>query len=223
MATLTVYPDAGTGGTSVDGRIYRGPVDETFATIRAGAGSTADTGVVNDNAAFLYANTTSNHYQFLTRSFYLFDTSALTTAATISSAVLSIYGSGKSNGLGDPGLDIVASTPASNNNLVASDFSNIGTTVFATMAYTSYSTSAYNDFTLDSNGIANISKTSVSKFGSRVTWDTANSFTGAWASNGISTFQSYYAEETGTSKDPKLVITYTANSARLRSLLGVGL
>src|SRR5688572_20225406 len=38
--TLTVYPAAG-ANSPVDGRVYRGAVDETFGTIIAGAGSTA--------------------------------------------------------------------------------------------------------------------------------------------------------------------------------------
>lgn len=210
--TLTEYPVAG-ANSPVDGRVYRGPVNETFGTIRAGAGSTGDATVANDNAIFLLATTTSNQYQFLCRSGYTFDTSDLTSSATISSAVLSIYGSGKSNALGSPGLDIVAFTPAATNDIAAADYAQFGTTVYATKAYADFSTSAYNDFTLDANGRANISKTGISKFGATLTWDTANSFTGAWASGAISTFQAYFADQTGTSNDPKLVVTYTLPTA----------
>lgn len=208
--TLTAYPAAGTNAP-IDGRVLRGSVNETFSTIRAGAGTgTADS---DASAAFarLEASATTDQYGGLVRSILCFDTSSLGDTATISAAVFSLKGSAKNNALGATSIDIVASTPASTSSLTNSDYGQLGTTVFASIAYASYSTSAYNDFTLDANGRANIDKTTSNntKFGGRVAWDTSNSFGGTWASSARSGFDGNYADATGTSTDPKLVVTYT--------------
>jgi hypothetical protein len=139
----------------------------------------------------------------------LFDTSLLTSSANISSAVFSVYGTDKANGLGSPDYDVVASTPASNTTLAAADYGQLGTTVFASVAYASYDTAGYNGFSLDTNGIANVSKTGVSKFGARLSWDTDGSFGGSWGSAQGTRFNSNTADATGTTNDPKLVVTYT--------------
>jgi hypothetical protein len=135
-----------------------------------------------------------------------FDTSSLTSGATISSAVLSLYGTSSyySNPSSSSAV-IVAFAPASNNNLVAADFGTFSYTAFATIAQASLSQSAYNDFTLDSNGIANISKTGISRFGCIYEVDRAiTTITGV---DNIFNFKP--ADTAGTSNDPKLVITYT--------------
>lgn len=77
----------------------------------------------------------------------------------------------------------------------------------------------YNNFTLDANGIANVSLTGISKFWTRLNWDTDNSFGGTWSSNKSSYYNSYLADQTGTSNDPKLTITYTLPIANNNFLL----
>lgn len=208
--TLTAYPSAGSS-SPVDGWVYRGPQNETFSNIRTGAGENADNTTVNGNFLLLRATTTSNQYQYLTRAVFMFDTSSLTSSAVISSAVLSIYGTGKTNALGSAEVDIVSVSTAGTDALVAADYAvaNWGTTVFSSVTYANFSDSAYNDITLDSNGIANVSKTSISKFGARLNWDTDNSFGGSWSSAADTRFNCYMADQTGTSNDPKLVVTYT--------------
>ena len=154
------------------------------------------------------------------RAYYLFDTSALTSGATISAGVFSLAGGGGILDNADStGYDIVASTPASSTTIADSDFPNVGSTVFATIALSSFVTTdgVYNDFTLDSNGRANISQTSISKFAGRISRDTANS-----APTGANTMFGYFADQAGTTKDPKLVVTYTISSPHFFSLLGVG-
>lgn len=211
FATLTVRPDAGSPGTtSVDGSVDRNVVSEAFSTIRNGAGTTAFAASAGDDPGYLAASTTVNEYAYLRRGIYLFDTSAIPDAATISAAVFSLFGYAKTNGLGSPGLDVVATTPASDTTLTASDYGQFGTTVFATKAYAAWDGGGtiYNDFTLDSNGIAAVSLTGVSKFGTRLTWDTSNSFGGAWSSSADSHYETATADQSGTSEDPKLVVTY---------------
>lgn len=208
MATLTVYPDPDPETTTIDGDARRSSVNETFSTIRGGAGT-----AMNDTAAShfvtLAATSTSNQYSELRRFIALFNTASLTASANISSAVLSLFGTGKTNGLGDPDLHIASSTPASNTTLATGDYSNVGSTSFGNVTYAGFSTVAYNDITLDSNGIANISKTGVSKFSALLSWDINNSFTGAWSSLAQSYLSFNSADQGATTNDPKLVVTYT--------------
>lgn len=208
-ATSTFYPDAGTGGTTVDGTARRGGINETFSTIIAGAGTLSDD-TSTTVRVFLRASITSNQYDQLRRSILTFDTSSLTAGATISSTVFSLFGVAKANALGSPDIDVVASTPASNNAVVSGDYSQLGSTVFSSITYSSYSISAYNDFTLDANGIANVSKTGISKFGTRMSWDTDGSFGGSWSAVANSSLNAKSADETGTTNDPKLVVEYEA-------------
>jgi hypothetical protein len=213
MATLTVYPDAGSGATTVDGRVARSISSETFSTIRSGSGNVAFTSeeFLTQN---ILASSTSNQYSVVTRLIFTFDTSPLGSSASISSAVFSLYGNGKANGFSGtaPELDVVSATPASNNNLVSADYGQTGSTPFASVTYSSWTSSVYNDFTLDSNGIANVSKTGISKFATRLNWDTDNSVGGTWVSGAEVYFDTKGADASGTTQDPKLVITYTVSA-----------
>jgi hypothetical protein len=208
--TLTKYPDANPETTTVDGYVRRNNGGtETLATIRAGAGTDHNDAYNGDSPPEMTTSSTTNQWLQISRMIWLFLTSSLTDSADITDAVFSLCAYTKENQLGgSPELDIVASTPASNTDLVNSDYGQLGTTVFASISYASYNGSAYNDFTLDANGIANISKTDVSKFGGRVNWDTDNSFGGSWISLGQVRFNNYCADQTGTDSDPKLVVTY---------------
>jgi len=212
MTVLVVYPDAGTGGTTVDGFVQRGAVNETFSTIIGGAGRAAD----DTGATFwlgLWASATTNQFATNNRGIMTFDTSSLGTGADVSTVVLSIKTSAKSEGLGSHDFHICSSAPANSNELVITDYSQLGTTSFANIAYTSVSTVDYNNYTLDANGISNVSKTGISEFGMKNSWDMNSSFTGTWGSSKNSFYLNKSADSTGTTDDPKLTITYTADSA----------
>ena len=211
--TLTVYPDTGTGSTTVDGRVARGSVDQTFAAIRTGAGNSVNTASTSDNPASLSTTGAStNQFAILRRSIFTFDTSAILSGDTVSSVTFSLYGTGKSTGAGtSPGIDVVDASPAANNTLAASDYGNVGTTVKATMTYASWSASAYNDFTL---AIGDVTKAGITSLGTRLTWDTSGTFGGTWNASTAWSFSCNYADQTGTANDPKLVVVYTSATTR---------
>jgi len=194
----------------VDGFVGR-TTDGTFAKIRAGAGETHDDSYGAGVTAMLMGAATPNIYKEMYRAIYLFDTSNLGNGATIISAVLSLYPAGdKVGSLGKTDCVLTSSNPASNVDLVNGDYSNVGDTVFTRITYDNWSNSAYNDFVLDATGIANITKTGISKFGTKFGWDIDNSTVGLiWGSGRILTFYTYKADNGGTTVDPKLVITYT--------------
>lgn len=218
MSTLTAFPDPDPETTTVDGRASRYGVDEAIGTIRAGAGNSHnDSGGAGTGMVSLGASSTLNQWAAMDRGFFLFDTSALTAAATISAAVLSFIANTKDDSLSgessaNSAVVLVASTPASNTDLVDADFSQVGTTEFGrTGNQSTISTVAYNDITMNASGIAAVSKTGVSKFALRYGWDFDNTITGlTWLATLIQEITGVYAEAVGTTTDPKLVVTYTA-------------
>jgi hypothetical protein len=213
---LTEYPDADPETNTVDG--YIGGIGGTTVTwaalIADTTGSYATDNTSPDDFLYIQAST-FGHDNFWTqceRSVFLFDTSGLTLAATITAAVLSLYGSSKSDNLGiTPNIDIYTSNPASNTGLVAGDYDNFGSVsqTGSPITYTNFSTAGYNDFTFNATGIGNISKTGISKYGARnANYDVAAT-PPTWTSSLVSQLNGYYAEQTGTANDPKLVVTYS--------------
>ncbi len=204
----TFYPDADPETTSVDGYVGRHSVNEIFTTIRNGTGAgfnDASTTI----AAQLNASTTSNQYDALWRGILTFNTSSIVSSASIINSQLSLYGSGKNNGLGNPDLYIADASPISNTALQANDFSNISRISFGSVTYASWSITSYNDITENSSGISNINKTGITKRSIQLSWDLLNNTTGlSWVSGLQAYIYAFSAEETGTSKDPKLVVTY---------------
>ena len=196
--TLTAFPAAG-ANSPVDG--YVGNDDAVYATCHdaaTGVGVSATT--ADDNVAWHRLLVTYT----IQRGIFLFDTSSLGLNTTISAAVFSIYGTGSTDTADNENAVCVSSSPAANDALTTADYDQLGTTSFGTVDIGSWSAVAYNDFTLNANGIANISKTSISKFGTRTSGDIANS---APTNNG-NRAQGYFADQAGTANDPKLVVTY---------------
>jgi hypothetical protein len=150
-------------------------------------------------------------WESIRRAIHLYDTSALTSAAVISAAVESIYGTAKTDGFTcTPDIDVYTSSPASNTALASGDFDSLGATsqTGSPISYASWNTAGYNDFTYNATGIGNISKTSITKMGKRnVNRDVSNSEPG-WVTVTASGLSGYYADQTGTANDPKLVVTY---------------
>lgn len=211
--TLPFYPDAAPETTSVDGYIGRASVDETLATIVAGAGTVRAAGGTDGNALQLTASATTNRYSVLRRGFFLFDTSTLNDSAVISEATFGLVPN--SNSLNDyggtPYAVLVSSNPASNTALEITDFGNIGSTEFGKSALSNYTTGGYRSITLNATGIENINLTGVSKFGLRLDWDIngALGVGASWGSGRIARLDTIFADTAGTSSDPKLEVTYT--------------
>ena len=212
--TGTYYPDAGTGGTTVDGKVRRTGVSEAWATIIAGAGN-AVTAVGTVGAVTIVCTATSNQWATLERDIFLFNSAGLTASAVISATVMSLFGTDKNdtNSI-TPNLDIYTSSPASDNNLVIADFSQIAaiSQTGSPITYASWSIVGYNAFTFDATGRGNVSKTGISKFGCRNANYDVSGTPPAWANGTYADLDFSMADEIGTSQDPKLVVTYTLPS-----------
>jgi len=226
MATYTLYPDASFGATTVDGFVGRAIAGtETLATIRSGAG-TDSLYDANPDLVYIGASTTINQFNEIDRGILTFDTSSIVDSDTITSVVLSLYGNAKSNGLGSPDLHIAGATPTVDNNVEPADYNLCQTTSFGSISYASFTNAVYNDITLNASGIANVSKTGISRFSVQLSWDINNSFTGSWSSGLSSFFKWVSADGGGAVTGPKLTVTTTAgatgNMAGNMMLLGVG-
>lgn len=224
--SATFYPDANPETSSVDGDVRRITSNESWADIKSGAG-TAPLGDSNVNMyCYVSSSTTTDRWRYLIRAIMLFDTSSLPDSATISSAVLSVYCQSKGDELGFHATfapNIYSSNPASNTALVAADYGTLGTTGLATaIGYDSIATGAYNDFTLNSSGIAAISKTGVSKFGLRDSYYDAGTNTPSWPGGGLDTYVKWYTADQGSGYKPKLVITYVDSGEKTSSDSGSG-
>ena len=211
--TTVIYPDAGTGGTTVDG--YAQHTDgggTTWDTLHDGAG----TSVSNTGTVFsLYINTvtTAGLFANIRRGIATFDTSAVG-ADAISSATLSLYVTGKQATLGETRLSICAANPASDNILVTADYAktNFGGTEFASLAYAGITTSAYNNFSLNASGIAAIDGAGITGLGLRLGWDFDDGAP-TWVSGAATFYAVSTADTSGTTNDPKLTVEHEAAPA----------
>lgn len=215
--SMTAYPDAHPETTTVDGHVYAeagSATGATWATIISAAGSASS----DDNSSAyieITSSSTTDTWFILSRGILLFDTSSIPDDATITSAILSLYGTSKKDELGIlPNIDIYTSTPASNTSLTFTDYQQLGNTsqTGSPKTYTNWSTTGYNDFTFNATGRSNINKTGISKFGTRnANYDVSGS-PPTWSytfGNNVSVL--HYASADYPIK-PKLVVTYTTGT-----------
>ena len=211
--SLTVYPDADPESTSVDGYARRSAVDETWATIRGGAGTGAEDNVADTRMAQIEASTTTNQWGQIVRGIFLFDTSALSPDFVLTSATYSVEFTAITDQLAQS-ANVTSSSPASNTAVVSADYAvaNFGSTKFASdKDITGLSTGSYTDFSLNGDGLSAITAGGITKFALRITGDIDNSEP-TWASAQTARLSGYYADQTGTSSDPKLLISYTSSN-----------
>lgn len=220
----TFNPDANVETTSVDGLAQRHDVDEVFSTIRNGAGTYAADADISEIHFRVLASTTTNQYAAITRSFLLFDTSSIPDNDTIDSAVLSVFGGTPLTSTFGGTVKVDTVSPASNTALVAADYNiaNHGMVSQSdtTLNIASWNTAAFNDLTLNATGRGNVSKTGISKFGMKTSFDMDNTAP-TWSSADASRVNGNFAE---SANDPKLVVNHSAAvvGMNLMPLLGVG-
>lgn len=85
-------------------------------------------------------------------------------------------------------------------------------TVYGSIAYGSWSTSGYNSIAL---AAAAITKAGITALGGRLSWDTDGSFGGTWANAAEVYVASYYADQTGTTNDPRLTVVHRSATRRI--------
>lgn len=221
MPILRIFPDAGTGNTTVDGQVthFTGITEgDPFATLQA-SGTEAN-GTNTQIAVYLwnrYGNT-NTWYNYLIRGIFTYDTSPLTSGANISAVTFALMPKTIFSELGMTGDDIdqaiVSSNPASDNELVTADYDTLGSTEFsdARLDHSAAIVDTYLTQTLNAAGIAAISKTGITKLGIQLGVDFDDG-TPPWLGNSVRDGILWYsADEAGTDSDPYIEITYTLPS-----------
>ena len=223
--TTTVYPDAHTESTSVDGLVstYNTTADWNTAHDL----STGDYAYDNQTTlplGYMRSNIGGSNTIGLYRWFILFDTSGIDDDDEISAATLSFYAiSTATNNVGGDSevsvqtCSVVQSSPASNTALVTGDFNQCGSVDDPAQGidsgerfdpYSDFTTSQYNDIDLNSTGIGWIAKDGITKLGVRNMPDITDDDIGSAKYNHYMNVGS--ADQSGTSKDPKLTVTHAA-------------
>ncbi len=212
MATLVVVPSVGdtSGSSPNDGDGYtRRTSTGSWASVQSGNGTSALWTVAASAACFLAGNTVPGLWDFIQRSYFQPDASALNTPDIISAATFTVTGT-------DVKYNSQPWSPAPDLNLYGISGAVIGnsgyetcqTTPFSTaISMASWSTSSTNDFALVAAGIAAISKTVPTRFCLRnANYDVANTepASGAGDYGGVV----LWTADHGSAK-PTLTITYS--------------
>lgn len=199
--TTTIYPayDAYLGREN-SSQTWTQMRDDTVSEYQAQYSSTTGT-----YAGF--TNYKSGSFRSIDRAFWTFDTSSIPDGDTISSASISLKTYTLSGG--NPNsctYHIVSVSPASKTSVASGDYDSFGTTSWGSVALSTISsTNTYYTWTLDSNGISNISKTGNDCFGMRMNRDIDNS-----EPTGVNRRSFYYSSATGTTSDPYLTVEHAS-------------
>lgn len=212
----TVYPQPDPETVTVDGEVYRdvSQPGESWATLRAGAAVTAAPSSATFRLYQVAANT-ADQYLTIIRTIVLYDASSIPDTDSIDSANISFYATASTDQITSALVaNVVSSSPASNTNVVLGDYATAtyGTVKFtAGLSQASWVLNAYNDLALNTDGLNNISKTGVSKFGLRSEHDIDNVAPGGpFTGTATDTITISSADTIDTTQDPKLTVTHTA-------------
>lgn len=229
--TSTFYPDPNVETTSVDGLIYNYKNNAQGGWAAAQGDTSASGGAANDSTVSTGGNygtsvgsiAGNGNDREIVRAFFLFDTSSLADGDTITSATMSTYVTGKNTTFagttdndGNDYLTILQSNPASNIALASADWDMAGDAIdnptkgSSDIDITSISTSAYTDWALNATGLTWVSKTGITKLAMREGHDQEDD--NITSSLSECTINFYYADQTGTSNDPKLVVESDAGA-----------
>lgn len=221
--TSTFYPAAG-ANSPVDGSVYYDPSSTTWSAIHDYTG-TATAAYVTQNWVYsggMQCSSTTNQWKGIIRGYVLFDTSSIGATDTIDSATFSLYGQWKDSNT-DVSYNVYSGIPDSDSNITTSDFdyNQFGTTAYSSaITHSSYSTAGYNDWVFNATGEAAIARNGETKpaggnnsgityLGLRCVAD-ADDSEPSYVTSAFRRAYGYSADETGTSKDPKLVVEHTS-------------
>lgn len=241
----TIYSGAGDGHV---GNFSTGNVGSAWTSARSAASGdyVLDSGttmlVYADLFEYLGCEPTCQYESDIYRAFVPFDTSSISSSATITAATLNLYAVTVVNG-DDDGTDYITvstSTQATHTTLAVADYNdaypltmNTGSEVIDSgqrKDITSITASAYLTFTLNSNGIAAIKKSGQSSTCSATAGITCLALREGHDASGNSIAADlggnyvYFStsEQTGTSQDPYLSVTYTVPASAAATGMSIG-
>jgi hypothetical protein len=199
--TLIVYTTNAT-----DGELIRGSANVSWENIRDGAG-TGNYISTSYGRSGLQTGVSENTFGAMYRTAFIFDTSGLPDTGVISGVTFSVKISTTSlvevgySGIGITGFVV-------DDTLDTSDYDNFGNSRYSLDKNISeFTSNIYYNYTLNSVGIANISKTGVTGIFTRIAWDIDNVFSGGWVAY-KRTFP-YFSTAESVTYPPYLTIEYT--------------
>jgi len=233
FATTELFPDAHVESTTVDGQVFVNDLGSViYNTIRDDTGSGFEESRAYVLTPHLSATTTTDQYNNMGRYIFLVDSASIPDADDITSATFEYVA--RAIGADDMGGDSLSfvkldSALASNTALAAGDYDAVVPSAAAatkqaadkTLASVVTDSSTYNSQTLNATGRSNISKTGVDSWGLILESD-ASRVEPTWASDGRASVTMFHADETLTSKDPKLVVTHGEAAAFVPRMLVIG-
>jgi len=213
--------------TTVDGDVTEFDAGgDTWSTIRGGNGTDNDD--TDDDVLMFYVQcyTSSNNYYSVKRGIFLYDTSSIDVGDNITDASLSCYYYSKIDQMGwseeESTCHVVTSNPADDDVLANGDFNSLGTISFATFLYADFGSGYEVSSAFSEAGKAAISKTGITKLGTRCGADMSDDNPSNWGSAEQCDMRCYSSEYTGTTRDSKLVVTHApATAAMLNRVMGV--
>ena len=170
-----------------------------WATVRAG--NNLSVGTWSDIATTGFGCLFDGTNYSIRRFFFHFDTSALTSAATITAGFVRVVGTTTNDQNVDGDSErLVSSSVSTDTSIATSDWGNVGSTDYGTIAFSGWNSSGNNDITLTAAGLEAISKTGYTKFAARSLRDINN------------TAPTGHNNETFTTDGAIISITYTLPS-----------
>ena len=201
--TSTFYSGSGDG--------YVANSNANFATCRnASSGSSADHTSSTDGSNTQCSLFAAVYY--MGRGFLPFDTSSLPDGDTIDSATFSLYTISNNNADSDT-YEAVQTSQASTSSLTTADYDAYTNTSGGSR---SIGSPGYQDITMNATGLTWIDKTGTSKLGQILGNDLNNT-----APTGLNRDSYYFSEDSGTTRDPKLVVEHSEAAATGAPFLGI--
>jgi hypothetical protein len=221
-ASASFNPDANPETSSVDGYMTREVDNQSWTSIRSGAGTAA-----NDSSTTLYmiieAGKNNDEFGLMRRIKLVFDTSSIGAGYYIDSADLKYTPSIILSNAFSSSIAITSATTVSDTSLSASDYNiaSFGSTRLASDVLVSSMTAGVEvSAALNAAGISNIDLEGKSRFALRLDHD-VDDVQPAWSSN-ASTDLRFYSSDNGAD-EPQLDITYFEETNNINlPLLGVG-
>ena len=220
--TLTAYPMAGWNngvGTTCDAMVtaQRLSSDGWFALVNQTTGDDYSFYDSNPEASAYYLEWEGNTYYAIARYFATFDTSALTSVATISSAYLGLYTDVATFGtyqVNYAAIYCFQSTQQYPYSVNASTYNDFGFEYYGFINHSSWLANEYTQLTFNAIGKAMVSKTGITQLCLRHAYDAE-----FYAPTEVNRALWVGADTSGTNKDPKLVVTYSLPAAQKQCVI----
>ena len=224
FSTYTAYSDESSPGTTTcSGYAYHdnSGTSAVWATLHDASISThGGTNVGPDAWAYITCDSTTSKYAGFQRAFLTCDTSAITSGANISAVTVGIFSqdAAADANFTSASINVFSSTQGDAHIVMGADYSKCGTTPLSTavgQAAWHSAMGSYVTFALNSTGIAGISKTGISKLSFReATFDAPNT-PPTWGNSQGVDIEGDFANYTGRTHDPYILITYTTGGGTL--------